>query len=62
MNRKYIDEIDLMERENEVDELLSNFDEIGINNVFLRDEIIDDNLLEKVPTIKHHHSYVFITW
>ena len=61
MNRKYIDEIDLMERENEVDELLSNFDEIGINDVFLRDEIIDDNFLDKVTTIKHHHSYVFIT-
>ena len=52
MNRKYIDEIDRIERENEVDEVMSNFDEIDVNNEILRDEILDDNFPEKV-TISH---------
>ena len=56
MNCNYIDEIDFIEREAEMDEVLNEFDFIsqqkneteGIGEAFLKDDIFNDNISEMV--------------
>ena len=68
MNCNYIDEIDLIEREAEMEEVLNKFDltsqeenEIGVGEAFLKDDIFNDNISEVVKeTLMHICIYVYI--
>ena len=57
MNHNYIDEIDLIEREAEMEEVLNNFDltsqnenDLQMGEVFLKEDLFGDNLSEVVTT------------
>ncbi len=55
MNHNYIDEIDLIEREAEMEEVLNNFDltsqnenDLQMGEVFLKEDLFGDNISEVV--------------